>query len=186
MLLLAIGIIILSGIHLLASSFPVLRQRMLNRLGEGPYKGCFAAVALAGLLLIIIGKARADVVPLWQPPGWGHAAALAIMPVAFILLVGAYLPSNLKRFTSQPMLWGVVLWAMAHLLANGDLASLVLFGGLGVFALAMMWLEYAHKAVLLSENQPVSRDLITVAAGLLAYGIFIVVHAYLFGTAIIS
>ncbi len=184
MLLLVIGIIIFSGMHLV-SSFPVLRQRLVNRLGEGPYKGTFAVIALAGLLLIIIGKASADVVPLWQPPGWGHAAALAIMPIAFILLIGAYLPSNLKRFTSQPMLSGVVLWAVAHLLANGEVASVVLFGGLGAFALAMMWSEYTHKAVLVNERQPLSKDLITVVAGVLVYGVFLVVHPYLFGAAII-
>src|SRR4051812_19915482 len=120
MLLLVLGIIIFSGIHLV-SSFPDLRQRLVNRLGEGPYKGTFAGIAFAGLLLIIIGKAIANVVPVWQPPGWGRAAALAIMPVAFILLAGAYLPNNMKRFTSQPMLWGVVIWGVAHLLANGDL-----------------------------------------------------------------
>lgn len=183
MLVLVIGIVVLAGIHLVPS-FPRLRHGLVNRLGEGSYKGTFAAIALAGLLLIIIGKAKADVIPLWQPPGWGRTAALAIMPIAFILLVGAYLPSNLKRFTAQPMLWGVVLWAVVHLLANGDLASLVLFGGLGAFALAMMWSEYTHKAVLLDERQPLSRDLITVAAGVLTYSIFLVVHPYLFGVAI--
>jgi uncharacterized membrane protein len=185
MLLLVIGIITFSGIHLVAT-FPDLRQRLVNRLGEGPYKGTFAAIALVGLLLIIIGKARADVVPLWEVPGWGRAAALAVMPIAFILLVGAYLPTNIKRFTSHPMLWGVVIWAVAHLLANGDLASLLLFGGLGVFALAMMWSEYTHKAVLSNERQPFSRDLVTVGAGVLLYGFFVVVHPYLFGAAVIT
>ena len=184
LLLLVIGIIIFSGIHLV-SSFPDLRQRLVNRLGEGPYKGTFAGLALVGLVLLIIGKASADVVPLWGAPGWGHPAALVIMPVAFILLASAYLPNNMKRFTSQPLLWGVVVWASAHLLANGDLASLVLFGGLGAFALAMMWSEYTHKAVLSKERQPLSKDLITVAAGLLTYCIFLVVHPYLFGAAVI-
>jgi uncharacterized membrane protein len=185
MLLLVSGIIIFSGIHLV-SSFPDLRQRLVNKLGEGPYKGTFAGIALVGLVLIIIGKARADIVPLWEAPGWGRPAALVIMPVAFILLAGAYLPNNMKRFTSQPMLWGVVIWAVAHLLANGDLASLVLFGGLGAFAVAMMWSEYTHKAVPSTERQPLSKDLITVAAGLLTYCIFLVVHPYLFGAAVIT
>ncbi len=185
MLLLVIGIIIFSGIHLVAT-FPDLRQHLVDRLGEGPYKGILAGIALVGLLLFIIGKARADVVPLWEVPGWGRAAALAVMPAAFVLLMSAYLPTNIKRFTSHPMLWGVVLWAVAHLLANGDLASLLLFGGLGVFALTMMWSEYTHKVVLSIERQPYSEDLITVAAGLLLYGVFLVVHPYLFGTAVIT
>jgi uncharacterized membrane protein len=185
MLLLVIGIIVFSGIHLVAS-FPGLRQRLVNRLGEGPYKGTVAGIAFAGLLLIIIGKTRADVVPLWEAPGWGRAAALAVMPVAFILLAGAYLPNNMKRFTSQLMLWGVVIWAVAHLLANGDLASLLLFGGLGAFALAMMWSEYTHKAVPSDERQPFSKDLMIVAAGVLMYGVFLVVHPYLFGAAVIT
>jgi len=185
MLPLAIGVIIFIGIHLVPG-VPIVRQRLVERLGEGAYKGVFSCVALAGLLLIIIGKARADVVPLWQPPDWGRTAALAITSVAFILLAAAYLPSNIKRFTAHPMLWGVSAWAAAHLLTNGDLASMLLFGSLGAFALVAMWSANRRGAAVASVRQPLLKDGVAVAAGLVAYGIFLALHPYLFGVAVIS
>jgi len=185
MLLLTLGIIVFASVHLVPG-FPTIRERLVGRLGEGGYMALFSGVALAGLVLIIIGKATADVVPLWGPPGWGRVAALVIMPFAFVLLAGAYLPTNIKRFTAHPMLWGVTGWASAHLLANGDLASLVLFGGLGAFALFDMWSVNVRGAQVFATRQPVVKDLITVIAGFIAYGVFLALHPYLFGATAIA
>src|SRR5680860_701483 len=117
MLLLTLGIIVFASVHLV-SAFPIIRERLVGLLGEGRYMALFSGVALAGLLLIIVGKSAADFVPLWQPPGWGGVAALLITPLAFVFLAAAYLPTNIKRFTAHPMLWGVSAWAAAHLLAT--------------------------------------------------------------------
>lgn len=185
MSLLVLGVVILVGIHLLPT-FSTLRERLLARLGEGPYKGVFSLIALVGLVLVIVGKARADFVPLWQPAVWGRHTALVLMPVAFMLLVAAFLPSNVKRFTRHPMLWGVTLWAVAHLLANGDLASLVLFGGLGAFSLVAMWSANRHATTKSEEKYALTKDAMVVIAGLVAYGIFAVLHPYLFGVPVIS
>ncbi|MBA2410978.1 MAG: NnrU family protein [Gammaproteobacteria bacterium] len=185
MLLLTLGIIVFVGVHLVPG-FPALRERLAGRLGEGRYMALFSGVALAGLVLIIIGKSAADFVPLWQPPGWGRVAALLITPLAFVLLATAYLPTNIKRFTAHPMLWGVSAWAVAHLLANGDLASLVLFGGLGSFALIDMWLANRRGAEISATRQPLVKDLTALVAGLVAYGIFLTLHPYLFGVAVIA
>ncbi|MGI8740473.1 MAG: NnrU family protein [Gammaproteobacteria bacterium] len=185
MLLLTLGIIVFAGVHLVPG-FPALRERLTGRFGEGGYMVPFSGVALVGLLLIIFGKSAADFVALWQPPGWGRAAALLITPLAFVLLAAAYLPTNIKRFTAHPMLWGVSAWAAAHLLANGDLASLVLFGGLGSFALIDMWLASKRGAKMSAMRQPVVKDLMTVIAGLVAYSLFLTLHPYLFGVAVIA
>jgi uncharacterized membrane protein len=183
MTLLALGLLLFAGVHLVPSA-PKLRSNLIKRLGEGGYRAAFAGIALAGLLLIIIGKVNAPFLPLWSPPGWGHTVALVIMPFAFILLVGAYLPSNIKRATAHPMLWSVVVWAVAHLLANGDLASLILFGGLGALALVMMGSAQVRGATVSRTKQPVTRDILAVAAGLIAYVIFFPLHPYLFGAAV--
>lgn len=185
MLLLTLGVIVFAGVHLVPG-FPALRECLVSRLGEGRYMALFSAVAFAGLLLIIIGKSTTVFVPLWQPPGWGRAAALLITPLAFVLLAAAYLPSNIKRFTAHPMLWGVSAWAAAHLLANGDLASLALFGGLGLFALVDMWLANMRGAEISATRQPVVKDLTTAIAGLVVYVVFLALHPYLFGVAVIS
>ncbi|MDY6993914.1 MAG: NnrU family protein, partial [Pseudomonadota bacterium] len=133
MLLLIIGLLILIGIHLLPS-VPIQRQQLINRLGETVYQLIFSVIALIGLIILIMGKAQAQLIPLWQPPAWGADVALFVMPLVFILLVAAYIPSHLKKLTPHPLLWGVILWALAHLLTNGDLASIILFASLAVFS----------------------------------------------------
>ncbi|MGH8503952.1 MAG: NnrU family protein [Gammaproteobacteria bacterium] len=122
--------------------------------------------------------------PLWSPPRWGHVTALGLMPFAFILLAGAYLPSNIKRWTAHPMLWGLVIWTVTHLLANGDLASVILFGGLGALALVMMGSAQVRGATVSGTRQPVTSDIVTIAAGLIAYAIFLAAHPFLFGAAV--
>ena len=81
---------------------------------------------------------KAPSIQWWGPPEWGRQAAIWLMPFALILLAAAFIPANLTRFTAHPMLWAIALWALAHLLANGDLAGLLLFGGLGLYALYML------------------------------------------------
>ena len=183
MALLTLGLLIFAGIHLLPSA-PKARSNLIKRLGEGGYQAAFATIALTGLLLIIMGKVNAPFLPLWSPPRWGHVIALGLMPFAFILLAGAYLPSNIKRWTAHPMLWGLVIWTVTHLLANGDLASLILFGGLGALALVMMGSAQVRGATASGTRQPVTSDIVTIAAGLIAYAIFLAVHPFLFGAAV--
>lgn len=185
MFFLILGVIILIGIHLVPT-FSSLRNGLVHRLGEGPYKGVFSVVALLGLVLMIVGKASADLVPLWQPPIWGGQTAPLIMLFAFMLIAAAYLPSNVKRFTRHPMLWGVTLWSIAHLLANGDLASLVLFGGLGAFSLFDMWSANLRGVTKSEAKYPLTKDAIVVVVGLVIYGVFVALHPYLFGVSVIS
>lgn len=184
MALLVLGLLLFLGFH----SLPMIgtvRQRLVERFGLKAYKGLFSLLSLAGFVLIIFGKARAPFVPLWDAPEWGRHAAMGIMPFAFILLMGAYIPSNIKRFTRHPMLWGVTLWAAAHLLANGDLASVLLFGGFGIYSLADMASENRRGAQLQAQRLSPLRDGILVVAGLAMYGIFLFAHPFLFGPALV-
>jgi uncharacterized membrane protein len=113
------------------------RTRQIARLGLMRWKGIYAATSLLGFVLIVWGYAQARMEPvvLWIPPLWGrHLAALLTLP-AFILVVAAYVPGNhLRAALGHPMLAGVKLWALAHLLATGLLSSLVLFGSFLVWA----------------------------------------------------
>lgn len=185
MFLLVFGVLIFVGIHLVPT-FSSLRQSLVDRLGSGGYRGMFAAAAFLGLVLMIVGKATADFVPLWEPPVWGRQVAPVLMLFAFILLAAAFMPSNVKRATRHPMLWGVTLWSLAHLLANGDLASLVLFGGLGVFSLFGMWSANMRGATKSKTKYPLMKDIIVAVVGLVVYGVFVVLHPYLFGVPVTS
>lgn len=181
---LVIGLLLFIGIHSLPS-VPSARSALIGKLRFSGYRVLFSLTALLGLILVIIGMGRAEYVPLWNPPSWGRYAALVLMLPAFILLSGAYLPGNIKRFSRHPMLWGVVLWSLAHLLANGDLASLLLFGSFGVFALFDMASANWRGAALQREKVSGGKDVLVVVVGLVAYGILLAAHPYLFGHAVI-
>lgn len=185
MTLLVLGMLVFVGIHLLPT-FASTRQNLIARFGAGAYKGGFTAISFIGLILLIIGKANADFVPLWTPATWGAYVALLLMPFSFILLTAANMPSNVKRLTAHPMLLGVVLWSAAHLASNGDLASLILFGGLGVFSLFDMWSANRRGAAPSKVAYPITRDIVVVAVGVLAYAAFLFLHPYLFGVRIIA
>lgn len=182
MLLLSLGVVLFLGVHLVPST-PV-RGRLVERIGLGPYKGLFSLVSAVGLVLIVVGKGRAPMVGLWDPPAWGFTAAVIGMPVALLVFVSAYLPTNLKRVTRHPMLWGVALWAGLHLVSNGDLASLILFGGFLVFALFDMWSANRRGAVLAVKRVPWWGDVLVVLVGLLVYGAILHYHQALFGPAV--
>ncbi len=182
--LLIAGMLLLIGIHLLPS-FPALRQRLVNLLGMIAYQAGFALIALVGLLLIVIGYSEAELTPLWQPPAWGRQVNLVLMVPALILLVAAYLPSNIKRYTRHPMLWGVTLWSLGHLLSNGDAASLILFGGLGLYALFDMLSANLRGATRQQQAVSAGRELLTVSGGIIAYLVLLYLHPQLFGVNVI-
>ncbi len=183
MTVLITGLVVFFGVHLVPWA-PPLRVSLIAKLGEKGYKGLFALIALAGFVLIVIGKGRAEFVPLYEPPVWGRELALALVLLAFLVLPGAYVHSNIKRYTRHPMLWGVTLWAVAHLLANGDLASVLLFGTFLVYSLADMASANRRGARLSADRYPWTQDLKVAVVGLIAYGSFLMLHPYLFGVSV--
>ncbi len=143
------------AIHFLVSGTR-LRDALVARLGEGAYRGMFSAASLAGLVWMIYAYRHASTVFLWAPAPSLRPLAYALVFIAFLLaVIGLATPSvtgvgmesklsapsatslihGVTRITRHPFLWGVVLWAVAHLLENGDLASLILFGSLLLLAL---------------------------------------------------
>ena len=137
MALLITGLIIFLGVHSLRMVAPYWRAQIMERLGEGPWKGLYSLVALAGLALVAWGfdAARDQPVILWTPPtAMRHATALLTL-LAFVLLAAAYVPGNaIKARLHHPMVLGVTVWALAHLLATGMLVHWVLFGSFLVWA----------------------------------------------------
>lgn len=139
MKMLTAGLLIFLGVHSVRMLADGWRTRMRARLGEGTWKGLYALASLAGLVLIVWGfdLAREQPVVLWTPPtGMRHAAALLTL-LAFVLLAAAYVPGNaIKARLHHPMVLGVKVWALAHLLATGTLAHLLLFAAFLVWAVA--------------------------------------------------
>jgi uncharacterized membrane protein len=185
MLLLIAGLIIFLGVHSVAIVAPNWRAAVMAKIGEGPWKGIYALIALLGLVLIIIGygMARQAPVVLYSPPSFlRHLVALLMLPV-FPLLLAAYLPGKIQAKLKHPMLVAVKLWALAHLLVNGMLADVVLFGSLLVWAVIDR-ISLKRRPPKSVPKLPASRanDAIAVVAGLIIYVLFVLWgHEWLIG-----
>jgi uncharacterized membrane protein len=113
------------------------RAAVIARYGETTYKGLFALASIVGVVLMGWGFARyraAGMIPVYAPPDFMRHVTVALSWPAIVLIVAAYVPGNIKLKLKHPMLAGVKLWALAHLLSNGDLGSIVLFGGILAWA----------------------------------------------------
>jgi uncharacterized membrane protein len=131
-----LGLALFTGAHAFVTMRPQ-RAAVVARLGEGPYKGILSAVALVGIILIGFGFARyraAGYIPVWSPPGWTRHITTALVWPSIVCIVAAYIPGDIARVLKHPMLVGVKLWAVGHLVSNGDLGSIILFGAILAWA----------------------------------------------------
>lgn len=137
MSLLVLGLILFLGVHSTRIVADGWRGRMLARVGERPWKGAYSLLSLLGLVLIAwgYGAARHDPLTLWSPSAAARHLAGLLTLAAFVGIAAAYVPRNaIRARLHHPMLLGVKAWALAHLLANGTLADVLLFGGFLVWA----------------------------------------------------
>ena len=179
MTILVLGLVLFLGIHSVRIVAEDWRQQRLDALGEAAWKGTYSLVSVAGFALMVwgYGLARQEPAVLWVPPvGMRHAASLLTL-VSFVLLAAAYVPGNaLKERLKHPMVLGVKVWALAHLLCNGNLADVVLFGSLLVWAvLSFRAARLRDAAALVAcelRHTPASRTLATVGVGLVAWAVF--------------
>lgn len=131
MLILVLGIVAFLTLHLIPTE-PELRSGLIARFGEATYKAVFSLLSLAAFALIVLGYHKLQLHPgknpvLWSPPLWLRHVSLALMLVSMVLLAAAYIPSRIRTAVKHPMLASVKVWALAHLLSNGDLGGMVLF-----------------------------------------------------------
>ncbi len=127
--LLVLGLVLFLGPHVLVSRRGA-RAALIARIGEWPYKGLFAIVSILGLYFIGKGFALyrdAGPIDIWDPPEWTRHITVALMWPAVVFVTAAYIPGDIKRVLKHPMLVGVKLWAVAHLISNGDLGSMIIF-----------------------------------------------------------
>jgi uncharacterized membrane protein len=172
-LVLIVGLVLFIGAHVFVTR-RAERAAVIGRIGEGPYKGLMALVSLIGIIAIAYGFAAyraSGPIPIWSPPTWiRHLTALLVWP-AVVFVVAAYIRGDIARVLKHPMLVGVKLWAVAHLLANGDLGGIVLFGSI------LAWAVF-DRITLKRRSDPGAppiptggrtNDLIAVAVGTLVY-----------------
>jgi uncharacterized membrane protein len=184
---LVFGLALFLGVHSIRVVADGWRAAHIARVGPGLWKGLYSLAAAIGLALIIWGYhlAQAQPVVLWVPPAWvRHLGALLTVP-AFVLLVAAYVPRNrIKAAVGHPMVAAVKTWAFAHLLANGTLAAVVLFGAFLVWAVAD-FVSARRRDRAAGTRYPAgsgSRDAIVLVIGLAAWALFaFFLHGWLIG-----
>ncbi|NKE66748.1 NnrU family protein [Ramlibacter sp. RBP-2] len=187
MAILILGLVLFLGVHSTRIVADGWRSATIARIGEMPWKGIYSLLSIAGFALVIWGfrAARADTLVLYTPPVWARHLAALLLVASFILLVAAYVPRNaIKAKLHHPMVLGVKVWALAHLLANGVAADVVLFGAF------LAWAVLSYRAARQRDraNNTVypagtaSMTALTVVIGLVAWAAFaFMLHGPLIG-----
>ncbi len=194
-LLLIPGLLLFMGLHLLREFG--LRDHLQTRLGTRRYRLLFSVGILISLVLIVQGKSGAPFIQLWVPPFNLRSLTHLIMLSATMLFIAGSLPHSFTReLVIHPMLLGVILWGVAHLISNGDLASVLLFGSLPAWAIVkIVSLERVRRGAINAAAQPGSPpalrpalqwDAAAIVLGVIAYTLFLVFHGQLFGLALIT
>jgi uncharacterized membrane protein len=190
MSILIIGLLIFLGLHSVRIVADGWRTNMMAERGEGAWKGLYSVASLIGFALVVwgYGLARQQPVVLWVPPvATRHIAAL-LMLFAIIMLVAAYVPGNaIKSKLHHPMTLSVKTWALAHLLANGNVADVLMFGSFLIWAV-FCFIAARKRDRVAGTVYPAGKavpTVITVVVGLVVYGGFVMVlHKWLIGVAV--
>ena len=190
MAVLVLGLMLFLGTHSISIFKPDLRANVVARFGVIPWQGVYAVLSLVGFMLILsgYGATHQSAVLVYHPPTWMRHVALLLMLPVFPILFAAYLPGRIQSAVKHPMLLAVKIWAVAHLLANGHLADLLLFGSFLAWAVADR-ISLKHRAGPPVQGAPPSRanDAIAIVAGLFTYLLFIFwLHKALIGVAPIA
>ncbi|GLI91921.1 NnrU family protein [Methylocystis echinoides] len=190
MLILILGLALFIGVHVF-STLRGPRAALVEKYGAQTYKGAYSAVALLGLVLIVWGFSRyraEGLIQIWDPPHWMRHIAMPLVWVAFVAIASRRAPpSRIRGWLRHPTLVGLKSWAAAHLLVNGDLGGMIMFGSLLGFAV------YDRIAVKRRGDLGAERvgaftkgDAIALGAGTAVYALFLVLHPYLFGVPVLG
>lgn len=190
MTLILIGAVIFLGVHFIIMLSPATRASLEARFGEGPWKGVFSLISAVGLGLMIWGLYRAYGTEEWGdllyvPGAWTRHAAMLLVLVGFILIGSSHGKGYLKSWVRQPMSIGIGLWALAHLLANGERPAVYFFGVFLILAALDIVLSTARGKVPRYEPR-IRSDVIAVVVGVILYAIFLFgFHPYILGVPVV-
>lgn len=179
-----IGLGLFLAAHLVLVRAPI-KAPIMGQIGENGFKGLITVVSLVGLTLAWRAYSEVSFAPVYEPIDYDTARAIAhgVMPVAAILAVASNIPCNIKRWVRHPLSIATIIWAAVHLLGNGDVRSVVLFGSIGAFAVVAIALA---KPAPPSPATPYWRDAVAVVGGLVFYGVLIWAHRVVGGVAVVG
>jgi uncharacterized membrane protein len=182
MIWLVLGVLLWSGVHLLPSLGASTRSGWIGRIGEDKYKGGFSLALVLALVLMVVGWRGTSPVPVYAPLPVAVELAIPLMALSLLLFVASAVATNIKRVLRHPQLTGMAVWATAHLLSNGDSRSIVLFGGLGSWAiLEMIFIGRRDGAWQKPEAVPLQAELRPILAAAVAFALLYFAHPYIAG-----
>jgi len=182
--LLVTGLVVFLGVHVLPMA-PAARHRLFVAWGERRYKLTYTVIAVVGLVLIVLGwRSAGPGAQLFAPFALAIALAPYVMTLAFILLASSHSPSHIRAAVKHPMLIGVILWSIVHLLANGDTRGTVLFGALLAYSVVDLVSVIRRGAVAVFEPRA-RADVISIVAGVIVALLVMTFHRVFFGPAVV-
>lgn len=182
MTLLILGVLLWSVVHLAPCIFPQVKTQLIERFGDNPYKGIFSVLILISIALIIFGWRSSDPEFLYYLGDWTPIVTAILVLIAFIFMGAANYPSRIKQYIRHPQLTGLIIWAVGHLLSNGDTRSLVLFGGLGLWAIIEIPLLNARDGEWQKPDVPsIAIEVRGIAISVVVYIVLVFLHPYFTG-----
>lgn len=182
MTLLALGIALFAVVHFIPSLAPAVKAGMVQRLGADPYKGIFSLVLLGAVALIILGWRSVEPTTIYTPPYGMRGFALGLLGLAFLLMAASARNSRLRLLVRHPQLTGVALWGIAHLLLNGDNRSLMLFGGMALWAVIEIAAINRREGVWIKSESPSwGAEAVTLVIAAVTVAVVVYVHPWLSG-----
>jgi len=187
MTLLVLGVVLFALVHWLPVVGRPVREKMVAAMGLGPYKGVFTLLIVGSIVLMVFGWRAVIPEAVYDPPVWGAHLALLLMFVVMVLFVASGGKSVVRQWIRHPMLTAMVLWAVTHLLANGENRSLVLFGGIGLWALLTIPLTNRRDGPReRPERGPLAGEIKLLVISAVVYAVVLFAHPFFTGVSPLS
>lgn len=182
MIWLILGVLLWSIAHLVPTLARPMRQTLIDRLGTGGYRAAFSLVVLLSIGLMVVGWRSTSEVTIYQLPAWSRPTGFLLMIVSFILFGAANYKTAIKRLVRHPQLTAMIVWAISHLITNGSTRALVLFGGLGLWAILEIPLINARDGVYTAPESPgLKTEIKGIAISAIIFIVVVFLHPYFAG-----
>ncbi len=186
MVWLCLGVLLWMAVHFIPSLAGGLRTSLVEGVGEMRYKGIFSLALFLSIVLLVIGWRSATPVLLYLPPTWGTPLTSILMLISVLLFGAAHQRTRIRRYIRHPQLTGMFIWSLSHLLSNGDSRSLVLFGGLGLWALIEMPLISRREGAWVRPYGPaLSVEVRGILISAVIFFVLVFLHPYFAGVSLI-
>lgn len=186
-MILTLGVLLWIATHLFVAVGAQTRARLIEKIGRGPYMGLFSLVLVLALVLIVVGWRAMPPVSLYLPPAGMRHVTMLLMPIAVILFTSSRAPTDLRQYIRHPQLAGVKLWAVAHLLSNGETRSLILFGGMLAWGvLEVIFINRRDGAWVKPPRFGMAKTAVSLVIGLAVTALLVWAHPWFTGRPVIA